>query len=384
MRKKLLFVTGTRADFGKIKSLIKKVQTSSRFEYKIFATGMHMLRKYGSTIHEIYKSGFKEVHAFLNQDDTMGAHMDYVTANTINGLGIYVKEFRPDMIVVHGDRVEALAGAIVGMLNNILVAHIEGGELSGTVDGLIRHAISKLAHIHFVTNNQAAHRLIQMGELKERIFIIGSPEIDTMLSNELPSIELTKSYYEIPYKKYSILIYHPVTTKLERLREDVKQVIDATIESGENYVVIYPNNDLGSEIILDELKCLSDNSRFRILPSMRFEHFLTLLKHANMCLGNSSSGVREAPVYGVPTVNIGDRQASRSNASSIINVFEDKDTILTAIMNIPTNVRASNVFGDGRSAELFMDAIKQESLWKLGCQKYFNEVVIDKKLNTRE
>ena len=225
--KKILFITGTRADFGKLKALIKKVKDSSDFEYQIFATGMHLLKKYGSTINEINKSGFTNIHSFLNQDVVFGAQMDYVTANTINGLGLYVREFRPDLIVVHGDRVEALAGSIVGMLNNILVAHIEGGEVSGTVDEMMRHAISKLSHIHFVTNEEAATRLKQMGELPERIYVIGSPEIDIMLSDELPDIEEVKNYYEIDFEDYGILTYHPVTTELDELKTNINNIVDA-------------------------------------------------------------------------------------------------------------------------------------------------------------
>jgi UDP-N-acetylglucosamine 2-epimerase (hydrolysing) len=155
------------------------------------------------------------------------------------------------MIIVHGDRVEALAGAIIGSFNNTLVTHIEGGEISGTIDELIRHAITKLSHIHFVSNKEAEKRLIQMGELKNSIFVIGSPDVDIMYSDNLPSIEETTEHYEIPFDDYSILIYHPVTTELETLGNDINEVVSATIESDRNYIVIYPNNDAGSDIIID-------------------------------------------------------------------------------------------------------------------------------------
>src|SRR5262249_48582307 len=140
--KTILFLTSTRADFGKLKPLIRTVATDPRYRYAIFATGMHMLSRYGSTVIEIHKSGFDNVHAYVNQDGSAPRQMDLVLANTVQGLGLYVREQRPDLLVVHGDRVEALAGAIVGALNNIRVAHVEGGELFGTVDELIRHSIS--------------------------------------------------------------------------------------------------------------------------------------------------------------------------------------------------------------------------------------------------
>jgi len=154
-----------------------------------------MLAKYGNTVDEVRKEGFRNIHTFINQTSSMP--MDVVLANTINGLSNYIQEFRPDMIVVHGDRVEALAGAIVGALNNILVAHIEGGERSGTVDESMRHSISKLAHLHFVANKEAEKRLVQMGENKSQIFIIGSPDIDIMLSKSLPSLQKVKRRYGI-------------------------------------------------------------------------------------------------------------------------------------------------------------------------------------------
>src|SRR5664280_207607 len=158
----ILFVTGTRADFGKLKPLISEVAKSEAFQYRIFVTGMHMLSRYGSTVKEVFDCGFKNIFGYINQDGSGSTGMDLALANTIQGLGHYVREFPPDLLVVHGDRIEALAGAIVGALHNVLVAHIEGGEVSGTVDELLRHAISKLSHLHFVANEEARNRLIQM------------------------------------------------------------------------------------------------------------------------------------------------------------------------------------------------------------------------------
>jgi UDP-N-acetylglucosamine 2-epimerase (hydrolysing) len=145
--------------------------------------------------------------------------MDLTLAKTIEGFSSYCKKINPDLIVIHGDRVETLAGAIVGSLNNILVAHIEGGELSGTVDELIRHSVTKLSHIHFVSNDEAAKRLLQMGEIKSSIFTIGSPDIDIMFSNDLPTLEEAKAYYEIPFKQFGVVMFHPVTTEFNEMNE---------------------------------------------------------------------------------------------------------------------------------------------------------------------
>ncbi|RKJ17522.1 UDP-N-acetylglucosamine 2-epimerase (hydrolyzing), partial [Butyricicoccus sp. 1XD8-22] len=185
--KKIVFLTGTRADYGKIKSLINKVWEDSSFELYLFVTGMHMLSRYGSTWREIEKDGFKNVYHFINQ--SQNTPMDIALSDTISGLSNYIAEINPDLIVVHGDRLEALAGAIVGAFNNIRVVHIEGGEVSGTIDESIRHAITKFAHIHMVSNDESKKRIIQMGEAEKNIFVIGSPDIDIMYSNKLPSIE---------------------------------------------------------------------------------------------------------------------------------------------------------------------------------------------------
>ena len=162
---------------------------------------------------------FENIYPYLNQDPFGSSGMDLALANTIQGLGHYVREFSADLIVVHGDRIEALAGATVGALHNILVAHIEGGEVSGTVDELLRHAISKLSHLHFVANQESRNRLMQMGEQPDAVFVIGSPDIDVMLSGSLPSLNEVKSHYEIPFDDYCIFIYHPVTTELAGLEE---------------------------------------------------------------------------------------------------------------------------------------------------------------------
>ncbi|WGK60367.1 UDP-N-acetylglucosamine 2-epimerase [Halopseudomonas sp. SMJS2] len=212
MKRKILFVTGTRADFGKLKPLINKVKDSSLFDYKLFVTGMHLLSKYGHTATEIYKSGFDEAFLYMNQVD--GEDMEIVLANTISGLSRYLHENKFDLIVVHGDRVEALAGATVGALRNIPVAHIEGGELSGTVDELMRHAISKMSHFHFVASDIAKRRLIQLGESGSSIHVIGSPDVDIMLSSSLPSISAARNRYNIRFEKFALAMLHPVTTEL--------------------------------------------------------------------------------------------------------------------------------------------------------------------------
>jgi len=374
--RRLLFITGTRADFGKLKPLLEQVERSADFENAVFVTGMHTLARYGFTFDEVRKCGFRNLYTYINQVAHASSDMDLVLANTVSGLGHYIREFPPDLIVVHGDRVEALAGAIVGALNGILVAHLEGGELSGTVDELIRHAVSKLSHIHCVANEEARDRLVQMGERPESVFVTGSADVDLMLSDRLPTLDRVRARYEIPWADYGLLLYHPVTTELERLPHHVAEVLGAVEESGWNFVAIYPNNDRGSDLIIEGLRRWEGHPRLRVTPSIRFECFLTLLKHARAIVGNSSAGIREAPVYGVPTVNVGTRQMNRFSYPSIVNVPESKDAILAALRRLPAGVPPSLHFGAGDSAARFLAALREPRFWATPRQKQFRDLPI--------
>ncbi|MCS0000079.1 UDP-N-acetylglucosamine 2-epimerase [Vibrio alginolyticus] len=368
--KKIVFLTGTRADYGKLKSLITMVEAAPDFQAHIFVTGMHMLHKYGFTVQEVEKSGYKNVYKYINQHaaDTM----DVILAKTITGLSDYVKEVQPDMIVVHGDRVEAMAGAIVGSLNNILVSHIEGGEVSGTIDELIRHAVSKMAHLHYVSNETAKKRLLQLGETERSINVIGSPDLDIMSSGSLPTLNEALDRYDIPFDDFGVLMYHPVTTELEMLAENIKCVVDAVITSNKNFVVIYPNNDHGTDVIINEYKRFEGRDNIRIFPSVRFECFLTLLKYSKIVIGNSSAGVREAPFYGIASLDIGTRQKNRATAQSITNLPNDADIILRKINSeYGKKYDAFHEFGVGESDQLFMASVYSEELWETEKQKMF-------------
>lgn len=377
--KKIVFLTSTRADYGKIKSLMKKVAAHKDFDLKIFATGMHLLSKYGSTYREIEKDGFKNIYKFINQKE--GTPMDIALSNSILGLSNYISEIKPDMLVIQGDRLEALAGAIVGSFNNIKVAHIEGGEVSGTIDESIRHAITKFSHIHLVANEEAKKRIIQLGENKDVIFVIGSPDIDIMYSNELPSLEEVKNHYEINFSKYAICMYHPVTTEYEKLNKNAKNLVEALINSNKKYIVFFPNNDLGNEKILKAYEKIKNNNNFAIFPSIRFESFLTLLKNSEFIIGNSSAGIRESGLYRIPAIDIGTRQQGRYDLNinkNIMHVEEDSESILEGIKNIDKLIfDTKSIYGKGNSDEEFMKLICNEKIWKYQCQKNFIDVPFD-------
>jgi UDP-N-acetylglucosamine 2-epimerase (hydrolysing) len=334
---------------------------------------MHMDPKYGFTVLEFEKCNFPNVYRFINS----GGTMDQALGTTILGFSQYVKLIQPDMIVVHGDRSEALAGAIVGSLNNVLVAHIEGGEISGTVDGVIRHSVSKMSHLHFVSNDEARRRLLQLGEDPDSVFVIGSPDIDIMSSPDLPTLDEVRRHYEIDFESYGLVAFHPVTTSLATLQDEVQQLARAILDSQHSWVVIYPNNDEGTEIILAEYeRSLRGHPRVRLFPSLRFEATLVLLRHAQAIVGNSSMGIREAPYYGTPTINVGSRQDGRTQNPHIINVPARRDAIVGALERAAQGRyrRPLREWGAGDSHRRFRRLLERPELWDTPVQKSFRDI----------
>ena len=372
LNKKIVFVTGTRADWGKLKSLIVKT-AASNFDVYVFITGMHNDQKYGNTYLEVQRVKNVSFYRFDNKTDE--TTMDLTVSKTIYGFSKYVEKIKPDLIVVHGDRPEPLACSIVGSFKNILVAHVEGGEVSGTIDELIRHSISKLSHIHFVSNERAKERLVQMGENKKSIFIIGSPDVDLMFSKDLPMIKEAREKYEIDFEQYAICLFHPVTTEAKYIISQTKCLVDSIIESEKNYIIIYPNNDLGSNTIIDEYNKINSN-KIKILPSIRFEYFLTILKNSDFIIGNSSAGIREAPYYSIYSINLGSRQHKRDMNTMIINADFEKKEIIQAINKATekTNKKSIRNFGRGNSSELFLKTLLDDNLWKTNNQKEFHDI----------
>lgn len=371
---KIVFLTGSRADYGKLKSLIALSELEPSFETHIYVSGMHLLESCGLTYREIVSDNFRNI--YIPSDLKITERMELNLAYTIRSFADYVRQVVPDLIVVHGDRTDPLAGALVGIFHNIKIAHIEGGEVSGTVDELLRHAISKLSHLHFVSNEESKYRLLQLGEHADDIHVIGSPDVDIMLSDTLPFIQDVKRKYNIAYEKYAICIYHPVTTD-DELKNKVDELKDALLASGRNYVVIYPNNDHGTQHIKEVWDMLNSDKRFSFFDSIRFEDFLALLKESDFIIGNSSAGVREACVYGVPSIDIGSRQHNRYSTITLKNIQHVNDCsgdIMKCIENVDNYRKQSFYFGSGESAQRFVDILKRMNFDEIQIQKGFVEL----------
>ena len=371
--RKITFITGTRADYGKIKSIIQILHKSKKFQLFIFVTGMHLENKFGLTYKEIYKDfkNSKNIKIVKKSNFVPNNKRELILSKTVNIFSKFVEKINPDMIFVHGDRLEALAGGIVGTFKRYLVAHIEGGEISGTTDEHLRHSISKLSHIHFVANKTAKNLLLQMGEHKKNIYITGSPDIDLMASKKLPNIKKVKKRYGISFDQYAVGILHPNPLNLEHVNKEANIFSKTLIKSGFNFILIYPNNDPGNDEILKAYKIFKGNNKIKIFRSMRFEYFISLIKNSNFLIGNSSAGIRETPFFGLPSINLGNRQHLRSTNKLIKNIEFHEKKILKTIEKIKLKKKISYEFGDGKSAKKIYKIINKKNFWNLNFQKYF-------------
>jgi len=286
-----------------------------------------------------------------------------------------VQEHRPDLVVIHGDRVEALACALVCATNYIRCAHIEGGEVSGTIDEVYRHCNSKLATYHFVSSEDAARRVMALGEDQAHVHAIGSPELDFHAASTGVSIAEVKQRYDIPFDDYGICVFHPVTSEAGSMGQQATSFFDALKASDRCFVVISPNNDPGSQAIFEQIDQLPVD-RFRVLPSMRFSHFSELMKHASAMVGNSSAGVREAPFIGIPSLDIGTRQTNRAKAPSVSFAAAAERAKIAAFLGQTWGHRFEShaAFGGGSAAERFVRILNDPAFWQASLQKTFHDV----------
>lgn len=370
--RQLLFLTGTRADFGKLEPLAAAARDAG-FGVTFFVTGMHMMDRYGLTKVEVSRMAGVSVHEFVNQRP--GDGQDIVLAKTVTGFSDYVHEHRPDLIIIHGDRIEALAGALVAATNYIPSAHIEGGEVSGTIDEIFRHCNTKLATHHFVSSQPAARRVMALGEPGANIHVIGSPELDFHARPSGVTIEEVRQRYQIGFADFGICTFHPVTSEQATMGAQADGLFAALEASGRAFVVIAPNNDPGSEDIFRALDRLPKD-RFRLIPSMRFSHFSELMKNAACMVGNSSAGVREAPFLGLPSLDIGTRQTNRAQSDRVFQAAATDRAAILAFLASQWGHRhlSHDGFGAGQAAELFVGVLKSDAFWARGLQKEFNDL----------
>ena len=357
MKRKVLYISGTRADYGLMQALLAEISRDSRLSLEIVATGMHIMKEFGMTVNEIKNDGYNVhvVEVAYEKDDKES--MSRFIGRFIEGLTDKIHEIEPDIILVLGDRGEMLAGAIVGAYLSIPVAHLHGGELTSTIDDSARHAISKLSNIHFPSSKQSANRLIGMGENPSNVFPFGSPGIDTIIKTRLlePG-EVAKKYGLNLSEPILLMIQHPVTVEEENAPHQIRMTLDAISDLGFQTVLIYPNADSGGRKMIEVIKEYENLKFLHTYSSIPHDEYLSLMKTADILVGNSSSGIIEAPSFHLPVVNIGTRQKGRERSINIIDTSYEKMDIKKAIERALSpefrdEIKDSiNPYGDGQAS----------------------------------
>lgn len=356
--RKICIVTGNRSDYSRLKSVIRAVGDYPDLELTLIASASHLLDDFGKTIDNIKKDGFK---------------IDYMVRSIIEGedlvsmtksVGLGVLEFpsifeqdMPDIVLIVGDRFDVYSVAISAALMNIPLAHIQGGEVTGTIDESIRHSITKLAHIHFPSTQESAERIIKMGEIPDRVFNVGCPSFDELDNLDIPSREeMCKKYNLNPDEPFIILAHHPVTTEFNKTMEHESELLEAIYSLNIQTIMLYPNVDAGSKDIVKvirkfELK--TPGQKIQKYKHIDFEDYMQLLKYCDCIVGNSSSGIRESCYFGTPAVNIGTRQSGRERGCNVIDVdyncYDIKNAVIKAIEH--GKFEDENIYGDGKAGE---------------------------------
>ena len=377
MKKKICFVILSRANYGSIKSLMLEVKKSKKFSIQIVVGGAGILKKFGNVSNVIKKDGFR-INSYLDfqSSNLLLETMSSTVGNGIIKISEVFKNLGPDFVFTVGDRYETVATALAAIFHNIPLCHTMGGERTGTIDESIRHSISKLAHIHFVSNLDAKKRLIKMGEDKNLIFNVGCPRIDTVKKilknyskkNLIDELNGAGVGAKIDYKDPLIIFsQHPVTSEFKNSRFFFIETLKAVTKISKKYKIIYlwPNSDPGSDIIAGIMRTMREKnnmtmSNFRFITNLSPEVYFQLMKEAKLIIGNSSSAIREGAFIGTPAVDIGTRQTTRVVAKNVLRVSYDNKKIFKAILKqVGKKYKSSNIYGSGESARRIINILKK-------------------------
>ncbi|MBU1632423.1 MAG: UDP-N-acetylglucosamine 2-epimerase [Nanoarchaeota archaeon] len=335
MRKKIICITGTRAEYGVLQELLSKIDSNNDFDLSLIVTGMHLMNKYGSTINEIEKDGFKIASKVdINLEDNTNCCMSKSIGYGIIGMTDALKNINPDLVIVTGDRGEMLAGAIAAAHLNIKVAHISGGDMTtgATIDERIRHAITKFSDIHLASSEESAKNLIRMGENPKNVFPVGNPGIPvTYKIDDNSKINIAEKYNLNLTNPIILVIQHPTTTQTERSGLQMCETMEAIKKLELQTIIIYPNSDAGSEEIINVINNYNYLDFVQSHKNIDRNDFKNIMALADVMVGNSSCALLEAPSFNLPAINIGNRQEGREHTSNVIHVDYDKIQIIEAI-----------------------------------------------------
>lgn len=373
-KRKIVAITGTRAEYGLATSIFRSIDNHPNLELGLIATGMHLSRKFGYTVKEIEKDKFKIVARIKNlfPEDTGIAMAKSIGKCMLDTIEILEKS-KPDILLVLTDLGHTLAGAIVGAYMNIPVAHVHGGDVSGTVDEPARHAITKLSHIHFAATKKSAERILKMGEEPWRIYTVGAPGLDSILNEKIISPKKLAKKFNLDLSAPIILVVqHPVTTEVEDAEEQMKKTMEVIKELGHQSIVIYPNADAGGRKIIKVIEQYKKYGFIKIYKNLPRFVYLGFMNIANVMVGNSSSGIIEAPSFHLPVINIGTRQSGRERSINVIDVDHDKKAIKKAIYDKKFREevkRCKNPYGDGKAGIRIANILSKIKIDKKMLQK---------------
>jgi UDP-hydrolysing UDP-N-acetyl-D-glucosamine 2-epimerase len=386
--KKIGIVTGTRAEYGLLSRTIELLQNDDRFNTCVFACGAHLSPEFGYTINELEGDGVKNitpVEMLMSSNSRIGVAKSVGIA-TISFADAFSRA-NLDALIVLGDRYEILAASQTAMLLDIPLIHIHGGEVTeGAFDDAIRHSITKMANVHFPATEEFADRIKQLGENPESIFVVGSPGVDNILNGpRMGKAKLEKSLGFELNSPLALVTYHPVTKALNSYENDISPLV-AAIKSNPQitYIITYPNADGGGNDIIEQWQTISSLPNIKIVPSLGFIRYLSVMEYVDFVIGNSSSGIIETPSFHVCTINIGSRQNGRPRALSVIDVNMNENDISVAIKkscdrNFQNTLKNTvNPYGEGGTAQAIVNI-----LTKLNMADFRVKTFTDYKLNVK-
>lgn len=390
MKRKIAVITGTRAEYGLLKPLIEGIILKNELELQLIACAMHMSPEFGKTVVEIENDGFtvhKKIECILSSDSAVGVSKSIGLANI--GFADAFQELQPDLLIILGDRTEILAAATIAMIFGIPIAHIHGGETTeGSYDEGIRHAVTKMSHLHFTSTEEYRNRIIQLGEQPDRVFNVGAIGLDSIKKLKLLSRQdFEKSINKKLNKRNILITYHPVTQEKKTAIYQFQQILNMVKKLNDTLLIFtYANSDKDGRIINEMIKQFVEanpnrSCEFKSLGQLRY---LSALQFIDIVVGNSSSGIIEVPYFKIPTVNIGDRQKGRIFPESVIHVKNDENEIEDALekaFSLEFRQKCCSIkqlYGNGNVTEQILSVLTSEK--QINIKKSFFDIQIDRYL----
>lgn len=359
--RKICYISGTRADFGLMRSTLTAIRDHAELELSIIVTGMHLSPEHGDTVKEIEAADLTiTAEVPVPMTPATGATMARNIGAMTTAFTDALESLHPDIVLLLGDRGEMLAGAIAGLHLNIPVAHIHGGELSGTVDEPVRHAISKLSHLHFTATAASRERLIRMGEAATSIHVTGAPGLDGLADEPIGDrLTVARQHGLNADRPFALMVYHPVLQEADTAGADARALLDALHKAGVQVLALMPNADGGSEAVRRVLTEAHGQKGVTVRTHLARPDFIAAMAHADLMIGNSSAGIIEAASFGTPVINVGRRQNLRERNANVRDVMADPAALAEAITAALARGRftVKNVYGDGRTSERIADLL---------------------------